>query len=162
MRTSAIVALAVAVCSGCDSTTQSAIGEAIEMGPYTFSVVSATQGKQWESADGIYREIVVRVRVHRDNTAPFTDTFSSSFIDSMRIVDAAGNTVGTSPHPVSPIHKAGRSRSEYYTCLFRFSQSSPGVRDFGKIGTRPQDFRLIINNPAHEGSQPRRVSIQLG
>jgi len=137
------------------------MGEAIEMGPYTFSVISATQGKQWESAEGTYREIVVRLRVHRDDTAPFTDTFSSSFIDSMAIVDAAGNSIRTGPAPVSPVYTSGRYRSEYYTCVFRFSRSSEGVRDFARIGTRPQDFRLMITNPAREGRQPSRVAMQL-
>ena len=150
------------VVSACDSTTPVRIGESIEMGPYTFSVISATQGNQWESAEGTYREIVVRVRILRDDTPPYTESFSSSFIDSLRIVDAAGNSIGTSPTPVSPVYQAGRYRSQYYTCLFRYSRSSDGVRDFDKIGTRPQHFKLLIRNPAQEGNQPRRVSIQLG
>lgn len=159
-------AVLIAACSSlalsaCDGTTQSAMGEAIEMGPYTFSVMSAEQGKQWESAEGTYREIVVRIRVHRDDTAPFTDSFSSSFIDSLSIVDAAGNSVRTGPSPVSPVYKGGRHRSDYYECVFRYSRSSEGVRDFARIGTRPEDFRLLITNPAREGKQPRRISIQL-
>jgi hypothetical protein len=162
MRAAAIAAFAGLALSACDGTTQSAIGEAIEMGPYTFSVISATQGKQWESAEGTYREIVVRLRVHRDDTAPFTENFSSSFIDSMSIVDSAGNSVRTGPAPVSPVYTGGRYRSEYYQCVFRYSRSSEGVRDFARIGTRPQDFRLLIANPAREGEQPRRVAIQLG
>lgn len=162
MRAAAIVAFAGLALSACDGTTQSAIGEDIEMGPYTFSVISASQGKQWESAEGTYREIVVRLRVSRDDTAPFTEDFSSSFIDSMSIVDAAGNSVRTGPSADSPVYKAGRYRSESYTCVFRYSRSSEGVRDFARIGTRPQDFRLMITNPAREGEQPRRVAIQLG
>ena len=162
MRTAALVGLAGLLLSACESATPVLIGETIEMGSYAFSVISATQGKQWESAEGTYREIVVRVRILRDGTQPYTESFSSSFIDSMRIVDGAGNSIGTSPTPISPVQRAGRYRSEYYTCLFRYSRSSEGVRDFDKIGTRPQDFKLLIRNPAHEGSQPRRVSIQLG
>ena len=156
-----IFALAVLSLSACGKTTPAAVGEALEMGPYTFSVVSASQGKQWESSEGTYREIVVRIRVHRDDTKPFTDTFSSSFIDSIRIVDEAGNSIGTSPAPINPVQKNGRDRSEFYTCLFRFSKSSDGVRDFEKIGTRPQDFKLMISNPVREGQQPNRVAIQL-
>lgn len=162
MRAAAIVTLAGLVLSACEGTTQSAMGEVIEMGPYTFSVISASQGKQWESAEGTYREIIVRLRVHRDDSAPFTDSFSSSFIEGMSIVDAAGNSVRTGPSPVSPIYKAGRQRSEYYQCVFRYSRSSEGVRDFAKIGTRPQDFRLLISNPARQGDQPRRIAMQLG
>ena len=158
----AMVAVSVLALSACAKTTPAAIGEKLEMGQFTFSVVSATKGKQWESAEGTYREIVVRIRVHEDHTKPFTETFSSSFIDSIRIVDAAGNSIGTSPSTDSPVHTAGRARSEYYTCLFRYSKSSDGVRDFEKIGTRPQDFKLMINNPAPERQQPRRVEIQLG
>ena len=111
MRAATIVALAGLAASACDATKQASIGEAIEMGPYTFSVMSAVTGKQWESAEGTYREIVVRLRVHRDDSAPFTDSFSSSFIDNIAIVDAAGNAVRTVPSPVSPIYKAGRYRS---------------------------------------------------
>jgi len=161
MRTAVSILIAALLMSGCETTTQSAMGEPIEMGPYTFAVISATQGQQWESSEGTYREIVVRVRVLRDGTEPFTDSFSSSFIDNMRIVDAAGNSIGTSPAPVGATFKGGRYRSEYYTCLFRFSRSSDGVRDFANIGTRPQDFRLVITNPAPEGEQSRRVSLQL-
>ena len=86
----------------------------------------------------------------RDDTAPYTESFSSSFIDSMTIVDAAGNSIGTTPARRFSCSQAGRYRSEYYTCLFRFSRSSDGVQDFEKIGTRPQDFRLLITNPARE------------
>lgn len=92
MRTAVFVLVAL-VFSACQSITHSTIGEPIEMGPYAFSVVSATQGKQWESAEGTYREVVVRIRLDRDNTAPFTDNFTASFIDSMTIVDAAGNSI---------------------------------------------------------------------
>jgi hypothetical protein len=161
MRPSVVIALAALTLSACAEPTPAAIGERLDMGPFTFSVVSATQGKQWESAEGAYREIVVRIRVHRDDTAPYTETFSSSFIDSIRIVDAAGNSIGTSPAAETPVHTAGRYRSEHYTCLFRYSRSSDGVRDFDKIGTRPEDFKLLITNPAPEGQQPRRVAIQL-
>ena len=161
MRTATSV-LAGLLLTACETATPVLIGEPIEMGSYKFSVISATQGKQWESSEGTYREIVVRVRVLRDDTKPFSESFSSSFIDSMRIVDGAGNSIGTSPTPVAPVYTSGRYRSEYYTCLFRYSRSSEGVRNFDKVGTRPQDFRLLISNPAHEGSQPRRVSIQLG
>jgi hypothetical protein len=163
MRAAAIaVGLAGLLVSGCDRTTEMAMGDAIEIGPYTFSVTSAERGRAWESAEGTYREIVVRIRVHRDDAAPFTDSFSSSFIDSMAIVDAAGNTVRTGPAPVSPVYKGGRYRSEYYQCVFRYSRSSEGVRDFARIGTRPQDFKLLITNAAREGEQPRRIAIQLG
>jgi hypothetical protein len=162
MRAVTIVALSVFGLSFCEGTKQAVIGEAIEMGPYTFSVISATQGKQWESAEGTYREIVVRIRLQQDDSPPFTDSFSSSFIDSMAIVDAAGNSVRTGPAPVSPVTRAGRLRSEYYQCVFRYSRSSEGVRDFAKIGSRPQDFKLLIANPAREDGQPYRVAIQLG
>ena len=161
VRVSVFVALVALTLPACAAPTPAAVGERLDMGPFTFSVVSAAQGKQWQSAEGVYREIVVRIRVHRDDTAPYTETFSSSFIDSIRIVDAAGNSIGTSPSAVAPVHKAGRDRSEHYTCLFRYSRSSDGVRDFDKIGTRPQDFKLMITNPAPEGQQPRSVAIQL-
>ena len=161
-RAASIITVAFFTLSACRAATPAALGEPLEMGPYTFSVVSATQGRQWESAEGTYREILVRLLMHRDDTAPFTDTFSSSFIDSITIVDAAGNSIGASPSPVAPVDHGGRYRSTYYSCLFRFSRSSEGVRDFDRIGTRPQDFKLLITNPAPEGQQPRRVAVPLG
>ncbi len=115
MRAPVVIALVALTLSACTAPTpaptSAAIGDRLEMGPFTFSVGSATQGKQWQSAEGPYREIVVRIRVHRDDTAPFTETFSSSFIDSIRIFDAAGNSIGTSPSEVAPVRKAGRDRS---------------------------------------------------
>jgi hypothetical protein len=162
MRTAVLVAVAGLFVSACDAAIQSQIGEPIEMGPYTFSIVSATQGQQWESVEGTYREVIVRVHVLRDDTPPYTESFSSSFIDSMRIIDAAGNSIGATPMPMSPNYRGGRYRSEYYMCRFRFSRSSEGVRDFERIGTRPHDFRLMITNPVREGSQPRKVAIKLG
>jgi hypothetical protein len=113
-------------------------------------------------SDSGCRNLVLRLRVHRDDTAPFTENFSSSFIDSRANVDDAGNSVRTGPSADSPVYKAGRDRSEYYTCVFRYSRSSEGVRNFAKIGTRPEDFRLLITNPAREDGQPRRIAIQLG
>ena len=158
----ALVVLAASLAQACDRTPQPALGETIEMGRYAFSITSAWPGKEWESAEGPTREIVVRIRVHRDSTAPFTESFTSSFIDSMAIVDAAGNTIRATPSPVFPVHSAGRYRSEFYACVFRYSRSSEGVRDFSRIGTHPRDFRLLITNPAPEGRQPRRVAVQLG
>jgi hypothetical protein len=161
MRAAAIGAAVLAL-SACQGSTPAVIGEPIEMGPYTFSVVSAKPGKQWESSEGTYREIVVRVRVHRDDTAPFTENFSSSFTDKIAIEDPAGNSIGTTPAPEQPVQKAGRSRSEYYTCVFRYSRSSEGVRDFARIGTRPEEFRLLVTNPSRQRGQPRRVVVPLG
>ena len=43
----------------------------------------------------------------------------------------------------------------------RLSPSLEGVRDSARIGKRASDFRLIIDNPAPEDDQPRRVAIQL-
>ena len=101
-------------------------------------------------------------RLHPETThAPYTKTFSSAFIDSIRIVDAAGNSIWHQSVSGRPCDTAGRYRSEHYTCLFRYSRSSDGVRDFDKIGTRPQDFKLMITNPEPAGQQPRRVAIQL-
>ncbi len=111
MRAPVVIALVALTLSACAAPTPAAIGDRLDMGPFTFSVGSATQGKQRQSAEGPYREIVVRIRVHRDDTAPFTETFSSSFIDSIRIFDAAGNSIGTSPSEVAPVRKAGRDRS---------------------------------------------------
>ncbi len=118
-------------------------------------------GTQLAVDRGSLYEIEVRFRLDRDDTAPFTTDFNSSFADAMRIVDAAGNTFGCSPSPVDAVYKAGRYRSDRYSCLFRYSQSSEGVSDFAKVGTRPADFQLIIANPEPKDSQPRQVVVQL-
>lgn len=154
---SALVNLAA---TGCLRTAQYGMGQPIEMGPFTFSVASANQGKRWESADGTVREIEVHLRVHRDDSAPFTVEFSS-FVGTMEILDEAGNRISASPTPVAPTYQGGRYRSTRYWCRFRFSRSLDGVRNFAAIGTRPADFRLLVENPAPAGEQPHRVSVQL-
>lgn len=133
----------------------------IAMGPYTFAVVAATEGKSWISAEGPFHEIEVRLRIDRDDAAPFTSSFSEAFIESFQIVDASGNSIGTTPAPISPTYRGGRYRATQYSCLFRFSRSSSGVRDFDAIGTRPAAFQLVIDNPAPEDGQPRRVAVPL-
>ena len=79
----------------------------------------------------------------------------------MRIVDAAGNTIGCNPAAVNGAYKAGRFRSNQYRCLFRYSRSSDGIVDFAKVGTRPADFRLVITNPGRTAGQPRRATVHL-
>ncbi len=137
------------------------MGQTIEMGPFAFSVTAAAQGKSWQSAEGPNHEIDIHFRLERDDSAPFTTDFNSSFIDAMRIVDAAGNTIGCSPEAVNGLYQAGRFRSNHYRCLFRYSQSSDGITDFTRVGTQPDHFQLFITNPDPKGSQPRRVTVQL-
>jgi hypothetical protein len=128
---------------------------------HAFAGVAATEGKGWISAEGPFHEIEVRLRIDRDDAAPFTSSFSESFIENFQIVDEAGNSIGTTPVPISPTYRGGRYRATQYSCLFRFSRSSSGVRDFDAIGTRPSDFQLIIVNPSSEDGQPRRVAVPL-
>lgn len=156
-----LLALACAGTVGCARPVEHSIGQPITMGPFTFSVVSAARGKTWESAEGTFREIDVRIRVERDDTAPFTETFSSFFLGRLEIVDAAGNRIGGDPRALSPVYSGGRHRSKEYACLFRYSRSLDGVRDFAAVGTKPKDFRLIITHPAPAGNEPRLVAVPL-
>jgi len=155
------IALACVVIAACERPTRYQVGQPIEMGPYSFSVTSPARGRTWQSSEGPYYEIEVGFRLDRDETAPFTTDFNSSFLDAMRIVDAAGNAFSCSPGAVDGAYRAGRYRSDRYRCLFRYSQSSDGVSDFAKIGTKPTDFQLIINNPEPRSGQPRRAIVQL-
>jgi hypothetical protein len=155
------VPAALLIAAACERPTPYQMNQPIEMGPYSFSVASAAPGRSWQSTEGPYYEIEVRFRLDRDDTAPFTTDFNSSFADAMRIVDAAGNTFGCSPSPVDAVYKGGRYRSDRYSCLFRYSQSSEGVSDFAKVGTHPADFQLIIANPERKDGQPRQVVVQL-
>ena len=150
------------VLSACAKPVEYQMGQPISMGPFTYSITSASQGKSWQSAEGPFREIEVRIRVERDATAPFTDNFTSYFLGRLHIIDAAGNRIGTDPQMTSPTYRAGRSRSEEYLCVFRYSRSLDGVRDFDAIGTTPKDFRLMIDHPAPTGDEPRRAAVQLG
>lgn len=154
----AILSLALSACAG---PVEFKMREPISMGPFTFSIISASKGKQWQSAEGPFREIEVRIHVERDSTAPFTDTFSSYFLGRIHIVDAAGNRIGADPQPALPAYSGGRSRSEIYICVFRYSRSLDGVRDFDAIGTTPKDFRLLIDHPAATGDEPQRAAVQL-
>jgi len=156
-----LLATAGGMTLACSRAEEYAMGSPIDMGPYTFVVTGAASGRSWESAEGRYHEISVAFRLDRDDSPPFTTDFTSSFLDKMTIVDAAGNQVQTHPVAVDPSYKGGRSRSGRYTSLFRYSRSSPGMRDFAAVGTRPEDFRLLIDNPAPEPGQPRQVVVPL-
>jgi hypothetical protein len=160
-RTIALSAWVGLATAACDRVEPYAMDQPIAMGRYTFAVVAATEGKTWISAEGPVHEIEVRLRIDRDDSAPFTSSFSESFIEHFQIVDEAGNNIGTTPVPISPTYKGGRYRASQYSCLFRFSRSSSGVRDFSAIGTRPAAFQLIVDNPAPEDGQPRRVAVPL-
>ena len=70
------------------------------MGPYSFKVVSASPGR-W----GLTLTINVSFRLNRDDSAPFTTDFRSSFGYKMELVDAAGNAFPVEPRPVSPVTK---------------------------------------------------------
>ena len=145
-----------AVLVGCARTEEYQLGQRIDMGPYSFEVASADEGT-WASE----RTISILFRLHRDDTAPFTTDFWQSFVYKMEIVDAAGNAFTVDPHPQSPVYRAGRQRSDRYLAKVKLSHSLEGVRDSARIGKTASDFKLVIDNPAPEGDQPRRVAIQL-
>jgi hypothetical protein len=141
---------------GCAGTEVYQFGQQIDMGPYSFEVVRADKGT-WASTPTIN----IHFRLTRDDTAPFTTDFNSSFAFKMELVDAAGNTFTVDPHAVSPVYRAGRQRSDKYRAEVRLSPSLEGVRSATQIGKAVDDFRLVIDNPAREADQPRRVAIQL-
>jgi hypothetical protein len=145
-----------AVLAGCARTEAYQLGQRIDMGPYSFNVAGADEGT-WASE----RTISILFRLDRDDTAPFTTDFWQSFAYKMEIVDAAGNAFPVDPHPQSPVYRAGRYRSDRYLAKVKLIRSHEGVRDSARIGKAAGDFRLIIDNPAPEGDQPRRVAIQL-
>ena len=151
-----VALLASAVLVGCARTEEYQLGQRIDMGPYSFEVTSADAGTR--NSD---RTISILFRLNRDDTAPFTTDFWQSFAYKMEIVDAAGNAFTVDPHPQSPVYRGGRNRSERYLAEVKLSPSLEGVRDSTRIGKTASDFRLIIDNPAPEGDQPRRVAIQL-
>jgi hypothetical protein len=145
-----------AVLAGCARTEEYQLGQRIDMGPYSFDVAGTDEGT-WASEP----TISILFRLDRDDTAPFTTDFWQSFAYKMEIVDAAGNAFPVDPHPQSAVYTAGRYRSDRYLAEVKLSPSHEGVRDSARIGRTAADFRLIIDNPAPEGSQPRRVAIQL-
>jgi len=147
--------------AACTRAVEYRMDEPIRMGPFTFSVISATKGKQWQSADGPVREIEIRIRVQQDRSAPFSDTFTSYLLGRLDIVDAAGNRIGSDARPISPTYSSGRYRSEVYSCLFRYSRSLDGIRDFDAVGTDPKDFRLIVSHPSPGAGEPAVAAVQL-
>ena len=154
--TAAGLLFAGALLAGCARTEEYKMGQRIDMGPYSFEVVSTDEGT-WASQP----TIDILFRLDRDDTAPFTTDFRSSFAFKMAVVDAAGNTFPVDPSPQSPVYRAGRDRSNRYIAEVRLADTLEGVRDSGRIGKSAADFRLIIDNPAPEKDQPRRVAIQL-
>ena len=158
-RQSAVVVALVcagALLAGCAGTEDYRLGQQIDMGPYSFEVVGADTGT-WSSTPTIN----ISFRLTRDDTAPFTTDFHSSFGYKMELVDAAGNAFPVEPRPVSPVTRDGRQRSNAYRAEVRLSPSHEGVRDGSRIGKAVGDFTLIIDNPARQGNQPRRVAIPL-
>jgi hypothetical protein len=141
---------------GCTATEDYRLGQQIDMGPYSFEVVGAETGR-WSSTPTIN----ISFRLNRDDTLPFTTDFQSSFGYKMELVDAAGNAFPVEPRSVSPVTRNGRQRSNQYRAEVRLSPSHEGVRDRSRIGKAVGDFTLIIDNPAREGNQPRRVAIPL-
>ena len=158
-KRAAVVAVLIGTCAllgGCAGVEAYQLGQPIDMGPYSFAVVSAAKGR-WGSVPTIN----ISFRLNRDDTAPFTTDFRSSFAYKMELVDAAGNAFPVEPSPLSPVTRDGRQRSNRYQAEVRLSPSHEGVRDGSRIGKAPGDFTLVIDNPAREGNQPRRVAIQL-
>jgi hypothetical protein len=143
-------------CLGCAIAEEYQLGQRIEMGPYSFEVVGADRGS-WASMPTVN----ISFRLTRDDTEPFTTDFNSSFAYKMELVDRAGNSFTVDPHPVAPVYRAGRHRSDRYRAEVRISPSFEGVRNATRLGKAVADFRLIIDNPARQGDQPRRVAIQL-
>jgi hypothetical protein len=159
-RRHAIVAAlmcAGACLTGCARAEEYALEQPINMGPYSFEVVSAQDGR-WGAAP----TVDIRFSITRDDTPPFTATFKSSFGFKMEIVDAAGNAFPVDPDPISPVYRGGRYRADRYLARVRLSPSHEGVRDSARIGKTAGDFKLLIENPAPEDDQPRRVVIPLG
>ena len=148
--------LCAGVVFGCARTEAYQLGQRIDMGPYSFEVAGADEGT-WASEP----TISILFRLDRDDTAPFTTDFWQSFVYKMEIVDAAGNAFPVDPQPQSPVYRAGRYRSDRYLAEVKLSPFHEGVRNSARIGKTAGDFRLIIDNPAPEGDQPRRVAIQL-
>jgi hypothetical protein len=140
----------------CAATEEYPLGRRIDMGPYSFDVASADEGR-WGSDPTIN----IVFRLSRDDTAPFTTEFRESFAYKMELVDAAGNAFPVSPSPVSPEYRGGRRRSKRYVAEVRLGRSHEGVRDATRIGRTPADFKLIIDNPAPEDNQPDRVEVRL-
>lgn len=157
-RAAAVAGLicACALLAGCAAAEEYQVGQQIDMGPYSFSVVSADRGR-WASVSTIN----IAFRVNRDDSAPFTTDFRSSFAYKMELVDEAGNAFPVEPRPLSPVTRGGRERSSRYAAEVRLSPSHEGVRDGARIGKATRDFRLVIDNPAREANQPRRVAIPL-
>lgn len=153
----ALICAVAASAAGCTGTEQYALEQPVSMGPYSFAVVSADEGR-W----GSERTVDIAFRITRDDTAPFTDTFKSSFAFMMELVDEAGNAFPVEPDPVSPVYRGGRYRADRYVARVRLSPSHEGVRDGARIGKTVADFRLMIENPAPQKDQPRRVAIPLG
>ena len=141
---------------GCAKTEEYEIGQRIDMGPFSFRVVGADEGR-WSSV----RTVNILFQLDRDDTAPFTTDFWESFVYRMQLVDEARNTFPVDPKPVSPVYRGGRQRSSQYRAEVRLIPSHEGVRDAARIGKDPRAFRLIIDNPAAAADQPRRVSVQL-
>ena len=89
-RSALPITIACLVIASCEQASPTSSGSANRDGTVLLLGDLPARGRSWQSAEGPYYEIEVRFRLDRDDTAPFTTDFNESFLDAMRIVDAAG------------------------------------------------------------------------
>ncbi len=132
---------------------QHAMGDAIAMGPFVFSVDG--------TSEGLWREdkvINVRLRLDQERSQPFKKPFSEFLFTEMELVDRAENSVELSSF--GPVSGTVLSADEW-EARFTLSEIASKVQKGEELGDRVSDFSLEIKNPDRREGQAARVSIPL-
>ena len=161
--------------SGCSRTVQLERGAPITMGPWTFSVESAVARTESGGSGSRYRHVVITLRLHnyterhRQNFDDFLNNCSEGLMPichpRLWLVDTDRNRFLALVEPVS----GGSLRSERWKADFVLVPDS--FRDFMRadsdelaaehLNKEVVELRAIVENPAPQRGQPRRVSVAL-
>ena len=161
-----------AALAGCSMAEDYEMGQAIEMGPFTFEVRSASPSLDVRDT-GRVRVISVTFRVLKDESRPRIDfgEFLSDMVGFQAsprmmvfphttLVDSHGHKFKSDVRGSPP-----RARFQITSALdlLEFNADAERIQGFNDahLETEPSDYRLIIDNPDRREGQSRAVRIQL-
>lgn len=160
-----LASLFVFVLWACSQATEYQMGQAIEMGPFTFSVERASEKMSSLSKGPRSKTILVDFELDPERSSGAKVKFD----------DFLNNTAGETGMFIKPLVKVvDHEGQEFLGLLYRVSGRKRWRAEFMLVvprrGTksaqdyldRPMsDFRLLIENPGRRDGQPRRVSLRL-
>lgn len=166
-----LVTLFVFILWACSQPTEYQMGQAVEMGPFAFTVESASEKKpsfsksRGDKARRYYKTILVDFELDPGRSSGAKVKFDDFLNDTagetgmfvkplVKIVDREGRKFDGLVYRVS-----GREhwRAEFALVVPR--RGTKSAQDY--LDRQVSDFRLLIENPDRREGQPRQVSIRL-